>query len=63
MVWFVYLRGRRSRAEQEAQYDTCGLVWLPDRKTIPGRAGGTVRDMAVTVAIPIYGQYIVLTRY
>ena len=40
-----------------------GLVWLSERKTIPGRAGGTVRDMAVTVAIPIYGQDIVLTRF
>ena len=31
-------------------------MWLilPDRKTIPGTAGGTVRDRAVTVAFPIY---------
>ena len=33
-------------------------MWLilPDRKTIPGTAGGTVRDRAVTVAFPIYKQ-------
>ena len=41
MVWFGYLRERRSRAEQEAQYETSGLVWLPERKTMPGTAGGT----------------------